>query len=80
MINTKTQPEEVPEEVELAVQEEVPEVEVEVQEVEEVPEVQEEEVEVEAAEPLVTVEEGKMRFEVWEREGLKGSNEMKITK
>ena len=76
MINTKTQPEEVPEEVELAVQEDVPEVEVEVQEVEEVPEVQEEE----AAEPLVTVEEGKMRFEVWEREGLKGSNEMKITK
>jgi len=63
VINTKTQPEEVPEEVELAVQEDVPEVEVEVQEVEEVPEVQEiqevqeEEVEVEAAEPLVTVEE-----------------------
>merc|ERR1711936_1467884 len=53
VINTKTQPEEVPEEVELAVQEDVPEVEVEVQEVEEVPEVQEEE----AAEPLVTVEE-----------------------
>ena len=70
MINTKLQPEEVPEEVEPAVQEDVPEVEVEVQEVEEVPEVQEiqevqeEEVEVEAAEPLVTVEEGKMRFEV----------------
>merc|ERR1711936_140236 len=53
VINTKTQPEEVPEEVELAVQEDVPEVEVEVQKVEEVPEVQEEE----AAEPLVTVEE-----------------------
>merc|ERR1711936_1042609 len=49
VINTKLQPEEVPEEVEPAVQEEVPEVEVEVQE--------EEEVEVEAAEPLVTVEE-----------------------
>merc|ERR1711936_1102444 len=63
VINTKLQPEEVPEEVEPAVQEDVPEVEVEVQEVEEVPEVQEiqevqeEEVEVEAAEPLVTVEE-----------------------
>ena len=41
MINTKLQPEEVPEEVEPAVQEEVPEVEVEVPEVEEVPEVQE---------------------------------------